>query len=360
MAEWMSLIIQPIILAISLAILIKFSNIVSDSSANLARITGLGEMAVGFLILSIVTSLPELSVSILSVNSGDVEIPIGTVFGSNIANIGLILGLTAVLSPTVIKITREDYRSLSLMLVIASVVPLQILIFGRFTNLIGLMLLAMFIIFSVYSIKSRIPVVKETDEKTGTQRLAKEIAIVLGGVVAILISSQFVVNSSVAISSLLQIDQSVIGATVIAIGTSLPELSVSLAAVKKGRVGLALGNILGSCITNLTLILGFVLVSSHLEVNIIVFAELVVMLVIVNLTLWRFMMDKKITLGNGMILLLLYVIFMASTLGIQIVMLSPGSLAYILSVAFGTILKVLSYTLIGIVALILGWSLGKG
>ena len=71
-------------------------------------------------------------------------------------------------------------------------------------------------------------------------------------------------------------------------------------------------------------------------------------------------MDKKITVGNGMILLLLYVIFMASTLGIQIVMLSPGSLAYILSVAFGTILKVLSYTLIGIVALILGWSLGKG
>ncbi len=359
MFELMNLVIQFIILAVSLAILIKFSDKVSDSSANIARITGLGEMAVGFLILSIVTSLPELAVSISAVNSGDIEIPVGTVFGSNIANIGLILGLTAVLSPSTIIIAREDYRSLCFMLVIASLVPLQILVLGGFANLTGLMLLGMFIIFSAYSIKGRIPVV-ENGEEPETRKLSKELIIVFGGVAAIIISSRFVVDSSVAISSMLQIDQSVIGATVIALGTSLPELSVSLAAVKKSRIGLALGNILGSCITNLTLILGFVLVLSKLKVNILVFAELVVILIIVNLTLWRFIVDRRIDFGNGMVLLLLYSIFAISTLGIQVAIFSPEILIPILGSLIKTLFQVLSYSIVGLIAITLGWLLGRG
>ena len=123
MVDWTTTISQLVILVISLAILIKCSDLVADSSANIAKITGLGEMAIGFLILSIITSLPELSVSISAVYSGEVGITIGQLFGSNIANIGLILGLTLILAPTVIKVAHEEFKNLTIMLVIASIVP---------------------------------------------------------------------------------------------------------------------------------------------------------------------------------------------------------------------------------------------
>jgi len=308
MIEWPSLIFNLIILILSLLILIKFSDIVSDSSQIIARITGLGEMAVGFLILSIVTSLPELAVSINAINSGDIEIPIGTVFGSNIANIGLILGLTAILTPKTIKITGLDFKRLSLMMIIASIVPLQIIVLGRFANLVGFVLLAIFIIFAIYSSRSRMHTLEGTNEKP-KKRLSIEI--------------------------------------------------VSLAAIRKVRVGLALGNILGSCITNLTLILGFVLILSHIELNVFIFAELFAMLIIINLVLWRFILDKEINFGNGLLLLLLYLIFIASTLGIQIAMLSPESLLYIVNSSLIIIFQILGYAIVAAVALLLGWLLGK-
>jgi cation:H+ antiporter len=357
--DWMNFILQCLILAISLAILIKFSDIVSDSSYDIAKITGLGEMAVGFLILSIVTSLPELAVSISALNSGNVNIPIGTIFGSNIANIGLILGLTAILSPTAIMIMRKDLRILTLMLVIASLVPLQLLILSRFVKLTSFILLTIFVIFSIYSVRTRIPAVEEEPKKI-ERKITTRLVFVFGGITVIIISSQFVVGSSVAISNILAIDQAVIGATVIAIGTSLPELSVSLSSVRKGHTGLALGNILGSCITNLTLILGFILVSSQIKINLLLFGELIAMLIIVNIALWRFMVDRKIGLGEGLILLLIYLIFLASTLGIQVVILTPQFLIGVLMSATDLLLKTFTYAIVGIVAFILGWFLGRG
>ena len=359
MIDWVNFILQGLILAISLAILVKFSDMVSNSSYNIAKITGLGEMAVGFLILSIVTSLPELAVSISALNSGDVNIPIGTIFGSNIANIGLILGLIAILSPTVILIKREDLRSLTLMLVIASLVPLQLLILSRFVNLTGFTLLAIFVIFSIYSIKNRIPVIEEEPKKI-RKNITTQLALVFGGIAVIIISSQFVVSSAVTISNMLAIDQAVIGATVIAIGTSLPELSVSLSAVKKGHTSLALGNILGSCITNLTLILGFILILSQVKINLLLFAQLIAMLIIVNIALWRFIVDRKIGVGEGLILLLIYLIFLASTLGIQVAILSPEFLIGVFISAIDFLLTAFTYAIVGIVAFILGWFLGKG
>ena len=358
MIEWSTLILNLIILIISLLILIKFSDVVSDSSENVARITGLGEMAVGFLILSIVTSLPELAVSINAINSGDIEIPIGTVFGSNIANIGLILGLTAILTPKTITIAGLDFKRLSLMMIIASIIPLQIIVLGRFANLVGFILLAIFIIFSIYSSRSRTHKLGGPNEKPA-KRLSIEILIIIIGISVILLSSNFLVNSSVVISNIAGINQSVIGATIIAIGTSFPELSVSLAAIRKARVGLALGNILGSCITNLTLILGFVLILTRIELNIIIFTELVAMLLIINLVLWRFILDRKITWGNGLMLLLLYLIFIASTLGIQIALLSPESLLLFLNSTLRIVFQILGYTIVGVVALLLGWLLSK-
>jgi len=242
---------------------------------------------------------------------------------------------------------------------IAFLAPLLILLLGRFSKVVGWVLLATFIAFSVYSIRGRISLQGETEE-VGSSRWAKELGMILGGIVVVIVSSQFVVNSSVEISNLLGIDQSVIGATVIAVGTSLPELSVSLAAVKKARASLALGNILGSCVTNLTLILGFVLAVSPLKVNPILFADLVIMLIIVNLALWGVVADHKIGFGGGITLLLLYIVFAVSTLGIQVVLLSPEYLTHFVTIAVNTAVQLFPYALVGSVAFALGFSLGRG
>lgn len=360
MAEWTTTISQLVILVISLAILIKCSDLVADSSANIAKITGLGEMAIGFLILSIITSLPELSVSISAVYSGDVGITIGQLFGSNIANIGLILGLTLILAPTVIKVACEEYKNLAIMLILASIIPLLILVLGRLTSIIGWILLMIFVTFSFYSLKNKISTGEKSDTRQKGRKWMKEVIIVLGGVTLIILSSGFVVSSSVNLSNLFKIDQAVIGSTVIAVGTSLPELSVSIASIKKRHMGLALGNILGSCITNLTLILGLVLTLSQVEVNLAVFINLAIMLIILNLTLWRFLVDNKITTGDGLILLLLYIVFIISTLGIQVAILSPEYLGSVLSIAVTASLQRLPYMFVGLIALFLGWYLGRG
>jgi cation:H+ antiporter len=359
MVDWTTTISQLVILVISLAILIKCSDLVADSSANIAKITGLGEMAIGFLILSIITSLPELSVSISAVYSGDVGITIGQLFGSNIANIGLILGLTLILAPTV-KVACEEYKNLAIMLIIASIVPLLILVLGRLTAIIGWILLMIFVTFSFYSLKNKISTGEKSDTRQKGRKWVKEVIIVLGGVTLIILSSGFVVSSSVNLSNLFKIDQAVIGSTVIAVGTSLPELSVSIASIKKRHMGLALGNILGSCITNLTLILGLVLTLSQVEVNLAVFINLAIMLIILNLTLWRFLVDNKVTTGDGLILLLLYIVFIISTLGIQVAILSPEYLGSVLSIALTASLQRLPYMFVGLIALFLGWYLGRG
>jgi cation:H+ antiporter len=359
MFEWTQIIINLVILIFSLLILIKSSNIVSDSSENIARITGLGEMAVGFLILSIVTSLPELAVSTNAINSGEIGIPIGTIFGSNIANIGLILGLTAILAPRTIKIVGSEFKRLYLMMIIASIVPLQIIVFSRFANFIGFSLLTIFIIFSIYSSRTKIAETGVANERP-KRSLPIELTISIAGILVILFSSYFLVGSTIAISNIAGINQSIIGATIIAIGTSLPELSVSLASIKKARMGLALGNILGSCITNLTLILGFVLVFTRCEFNVYIFAELIAMLILINLVLWRFILNREIKFGDGILLLLLYSIFIASTLGIQVAILSPESLLHILSLSLEIVFQVLAYAFVGAIALLLGWLLSKG
>jgi len=360
MIDWIGVLLQPFILIVSLIILIKSSDVVSESSTKVAKVTGLGEMAIGFLLLSVVTSLPELAVSVSAVRSGDISIPIGGLFGSNIANIGLILGLTAILAPTSIRLPRGEFKNLSFMTGIAAAIPLSLLILGTFNYVIGWILLALFAVFSVYSIKNRFTLEEDKEEIKEPTRMWKDLLLILGGVIIIIVSSQFVVNAAVEMSNLFRIDQAVIGATIIAVGTSLPEFSVSLAAVKKGRTSLALGNILGSCLTNLTLILGFVLVFSTFNVNLTLFLDMALMLILINFVLIKIIAENNIGLLNGLILLFFYGIFLLSTFGIQIILLSPQYLTTIVDTIIYVIAQLLPFGLVGLTALILGLLLNKG
>lgn len=353
----LNLILQLAILIISLFFVIKSSDYVSNAAVKISQMTKLGEMAVGFLLLSIITSLPELSVAISSISSGDEGLSIGGLVGSNIANIGLILGLTAIIIPSTLYL-KHEFRRLSLMIFLSSLPLLLILFFSEYNHFVGLFLLCIFIFFCIYSIKSNI---KSDIEKKPTSKngILKELLIVFAGICIIMISSYFVVDSAVYISKYFSISDAVLGSTIIAVGTSLPELSISITAAKKNHMDLALGNILGSCIVNLSLILGLVLVLSTVTINLTLLSELIIILIIANFALWRMVIDGKISMFNGLILIILFLIFLASTLGMQIIIFSSEYLIPISYLIGEYSILLFSYILVGLFALLLGWTLKK-
>lgn len=353
------LVTQFLILFISLAVLVKSSDIVSDSASNIAQITGIGQLAIGFLMLSIITSLPELAVAIFSVQSGDTGIAVGTLFGSNIANIGLVLGITAVVSTSTMLISQESLKKLTLMMFAPTLIPIMILLSPEAGRIAGVILLGIFALFCLYIVRSKTTTGVPKKKIIQSRKIAKDLGIMIACLVAIIISANYVVNSAINIATTFRIDKLVIGATIIAVGTSLPELSVTLAAARKKHMDLALGNILGSCFTNLTLILGFSLVASAYPVNMTIFFQLIIILSVINLALWRMLADGRISFLDGFVLIFLYLIFLGSTIGVQLFILTPEHISYILAASAGISAQIVGASVIVIVAIILGFYLTR-
>ncbi|WP_455281276.1 sodium:calcium antiporter [[Eubacterium] cellulosolvens] len=353
------LVTQFLILFISLAVLVKSSDVVSDSASNIAQITGIGQLAIGFLMLSIITSLPELAIAIFSVQCGDTGIAVGTLFGSNIANIGLVLGITAVVSTTTMVISQNSLKKLALMMFAPTLIPIMILLSPEAWRITGVILLGTFALFCFYIVRSKTTTGVPKKKITSRRTIAKDLGIIVACLVAIIISANYVVDSAIKIATTFRIDKLVIGATIVAVGTSLPELSVTLAAARKKHMDLALGNILGSCFTNLTLILGFSLVASACPVNTTIFFELIIILSIINLALWRMLADSKISFMDGFVLIFLYLIFLGSTIGVQLFILTPENISYTLAVSGVISAQIFGASIILIVAIILGFYLTR-
>ena len=135
----------------------------------------------------------------------------------------------------------------------------------------------------------------------------------------VLVSSSVVVNSAASLAELLGIAQTVLGATIIAIGTSLPELTVTLTAMKKSHIEMALGNAIGSCMANTTLVLGSALIVSMIIVDFTAFTELIIFNLVMNLSLWFFISREKIGKSQGIVFLVLYATFLAVTFGVHFI-----------------------------------------
>jgi cation:H+ antiporter len=317
----MSLFSELVIFGISLFLLSKGSNTVIKSSVKIARITKLGELTIGFLLLSVTTSLPELAVSMNAIASNDVGISIGNILGSNIANICLVIGLMGFLQP--VRISEKTLMRLSEILSLSSFVLIILLVLNPLSKLIGLVLLFFFGVFVMYSLKKKITLEIKIEEKL--EFLTKfrfppkfyfSLIFLIVGLLVVIFSSSFVVSSASNIALMMGIPESVIGATIIAIGTSLPEISTVLAAFKDRHLKLGLGNAIGSCLTNLTLILGIVLVYSPFRINMEVFTTLVVFFLISNTVFWFFVGSigrKKLDRMEGAILIGIYIIFLIAT-----------------------------------------------
>lgn len=252
---------EYIILIVSLAGIVFGADFLVAGAVSIARKFKVSDFVIGAAIVGVGTSMPELVVSFIGAVNGNADVAIGNVVGSNIFNVLGILGLTAVLFP--VAVDRKNMR-FEIPLCIGVSVLLTLLVFnffngapatiGRFDGVILLLLFAFFMWYSFRRDRKDAPV-EETSQEDGTP-LWKAILKVAGGLALLISSCDFFVDNAVLIAKSFGVNDAFISLTLIACGTSLPELAASLAAAVKKNTQLALGNIVGSNIFNITLILG--------------------------------------------------------------------------------------------------------
>jgi cation:H+ antiporter len=275
------------LLAISLLLIMLISDRIIRYVLVISRAFGLSEMAAGFILLSIITSLPELSVSTVASLAGEGGLSVGNVLGSNIANLTIILGSAILLSKKEIVLKGQSQKELVQFLFISSIIPLFIVQRGSLGPVLGIVLLILFAYFAVtVSRKTETTTFNETPQQKKEENMSIVGIKFLVGVALIIILSKFAVDSSVDIAGFIGLPTSIIGATIIGFGTSLPELATTIQALKKGLVNMALGNLLGSCITNITLILGVSSLLSFSPVNAVAVQSIMFYVLLSSLSVW--------------------------------------------------------------------------
>lgn len=309
------------ILAASLILIMLISEKLIKYVLVLSRALGLSEMAAGFILLSITTSLPELSVSTVASLAGEGGLSVGNVLGSNIANLTIILGLAILFSRKEIKIAGQSQKELVQFLFITSVIPLFIVQRGSLGSVLGIVLLIMFVYFGVtISRKTENVTGEETPKQQKNEKLALVIVKFLIGIGLVIALSNFAVESSTDVADFIGLPTSIIGATIIGLGTSLPELATTIQALKQGLFNMALGSLLGSCITNITLILGVCSLLSVSEVNIVAVQSIMFYVLISSLSVWYMIgSNERLTKKSAIFLCLIYVVFILQQIGVSVV-----------------------------------------
>ncbi|OYT59082.1 hypothetical protein B6U81_06680 [Thermoplasmatales archaeon ex4484_30] len=289
---------------IGFALLVKGSDIFIDGAAGLAKKLGVSEHMIGLTLVAFATSLPELAVSSIASFNKQEGIAIGNVVGSNIANICLVLGVAAIIMQ--LKTTNETRKDAIFMTAVAFLLFGFIAIDKRIDRYDALIFLIIYAFFIYYLYKTRKGSNDRVEKKEGW---LKDAIFVILGSAGVVLGAHFLVKSGVGIAELLGISPLVIGLTMIAFGTSLPELASTIAAALKKKHGIAVGNVIGSNIINILLVLGVSGVINPIGAEEKLYITLPFLLFVSLLTMLfvRVKMGKK----HGIFLLLLYGGFVA-------------------------------------------------
>ena len=305
------------LLAVSLLLIALVSERAIRYVIVLSKFLGLSEMAAGFILLSVITSLPELSVSTIAASLGEGGLSVGNVLGSNVANLTIIIGLAILLSRTAISVKAESHKELVQFLFISSVIPLFIVQRGSLGPVLGIVLLILFIYFGLtVSRKTGKNEPEPIIEKKVTGMIWLKFAI---SIALIILFSKLTVDSSVEIAESIGLPPSIIGATIVGLGTSLPELATTAQALKERLFGMALGNLLGSCITNITLILGVSSLISFSAVNVLAVESIMFYVLISSLSVWYMIgTSERISRRGALFLCLVYIVFILQQVGVSV------------------------------------------
>lgn len=252
--------IQILILLAGLLLILSGANFLVDGSSSIAKKLGLSEFVIGLTVVGIGTSTPEMVVSFMSSLQGKADMAIGNIVGSNIFNTMMILGVTALITPLVItksNLKRDIPLNIGVTILLI-LLGMNLTIFGKgqdqLCRLDGVLLLAVFAWYMWMSFKSDTPAEEESNTKEYSVFMS--IVLIIGGLAGLILGGRLFVNSATELAKFFGVSDKFIAITVMAAGTSMPELATCVVAALKGRGQLALGNILGSNISNIVLILG--------------------------------------------------------------------------------------------------------
>jgi cation:H+ antiporter len=315
--------LSVLLLFVGFLLVIKGADFLVDGSSCLAKRLHISDLAVGLTVIAFGTSLPELSVNIAASIKGSSEIAITNVLGSNTANILLILGISSIIFPLAVTkgtVWKEIPFSLLAAIVLALLACDNIIDgreYSQLTRIDGLILLCFFIIFLYYTAG----IAQDTSGVTGQLHktiysLKKSAVFIIVGLVLLIFGGRWIVNGAIDAAKMLHISESVIGATIVAIGTSIPELATSVVAASRKNPDIAVGNVIGSNIFNIFFILGISSTIRPLQIHssdIIHFAAAIIASII--LFVCMFTGKKKIIdRWEGWLLLTGYIIYVSLVL----------------------------------------------
>ena len=256
-------------------VLVVGGDLMVRGASSLARSLGISPLAVGLTVVAFGTSAPELAVSMGAALNGSGNLAFGNIFGSNLANIGLIIGLSALIRPLPIDglVTRRELPMMILAVAAAWVMASDVVLgesVAQYSRSDGLVFLLFFVVFIYYTVGDLIKQRSEANrrsangegdsqsdsDRAGDRRALRDLSWIVLGLVGLLLGAKLTVDGAVAIALGLGVPEVVVGLTVISVGTSLPELVATLSAVRRGELAIAVGGVVGSNIFNILLVCG--------------------------------------------------------------------------------------------------------
>jgi len=313
------LIIEILLLILGMVFLIKGGDLLVDGASSLARRFKISELVIGLTIVAFGTSAPELVISLAAALGSHAEISLGNVLGSNNFNLFFILGITGLIAPIAVqKNTVRIEMPFSLVTVIVffllvnfNFLPNEKNMLTRIDGIILLLLFGLFLFYAYKNMKTADADADANDENIPVKTLSslKIVLFIIIGLILLVVGGKFVVNSAVAIAHALNISEKVIGLTIVAVGTSLPELVTSIVAMIKKSNDLAMGNIIGSNIFNICLILGISAVINPINYSLVFNKDVYILILGTVLLLLAMLTGKKKRLDRweAAILLLIYI-----------------------------------------------------
>ncbi|MGD1908266.1 MAG: calcium/sodium antiporter [Leptolyngbyaceae cyanobacterium] len=314
-----------LIFVVSLAVLVKASDFFTDAAEKLGLGLGLPPFIVGVTIVSMGTSLPELLSSLVGISQGAPEVVVGNVMGSNIANICLVIGVAALMSTHSMRV-MYDLVSVDLPLFTGSAFLFTLMAWDQqFTRGEALLLVIGYIMYLFYILKSSEAEaleppdeddISEADlpkEPTSSADALRDVLILVLSGIFIFLGAKYTIDSLIQISDLLNIGKEVIAVSAVALGTSLPELIVTINAASKGKAEIAIGNVVGSNIFNIFVVMGIPGLITPLPVPESVLSQGIPTLISASLMMFFVAQDNKVTIWEGWLFLIFYVWFIGTT-----------------------------------------------
>ena len=298
-----------IMLVIGFVLLIKGADIFVDGACNIAKLMKIPTMIIGLTIVAFGTSAPELSVSVSAALKESNAIALGNVVGSNMVNLLFIAGISAVIAPYAIQKTmiRRDYP-------FSVLVAAALLMVGwdlQITRTDGFILLTFFAIFMYCQVMDSLTSRAQQEEEEEKPSVVKSILMTVIGLVAVVWGGDSVVDSATEIARMFGMSETFIGLTIIAIGTSLPEMVTSIVAARKGESDIAIGNVVGSNIFNILLIIGVSSSITAIPVEPSMIADMIILIAVSALCFIPIALSKKLTRPVGLVMVAMYCAYTA-------------------------------------------------